>query len=91
MKEICNILPPSETQKKPQYSSSEVSDEEDEDEDIRDLEGRTYTKMGREVGVYIYICIVENCRLVQVGFFILWVLGMLIIQFMELSHAGRVL
>ncbi|GFG33910.1 hypothetical protein Cfor_01705, partial [Coptotermes formosanus] len=33
----------------PQYSSSEVSDEEDEDEDIRDLEGRTYTKMGREI------------------------------------------
>lgn len=34
----------------PQYSSSEASDdEEEEEEDIRDLEGRIYTKMGREV------------------------------------------
>jgi hypothetical protein len=39
---------PVEPQKKPQYSSSEASDDEEE-EDIRDLEGRIYTKMGREV------------------------------------------
>ncbi|XP_069682015.1 multiple PDZ domain protein-like isoform X7 [Periplaneta americana] len=34
--------------KKPQYSSSE-SDEEEEEEDVRDLEGRMYTKAGREI------------------------------------------
>jgi hypothetical protein len=42
----------SEPQKKPQrqYSSSEASDDdEEEEEDVRDLEGRIYTKMGREV------------------------------------------
>lgn len=49
-----SILPPSGPQKKPQYSSSEASDEEEEEEeDIRDLEGRTYTKMGREVCIKV--------------------------------------
>lgn len=42
-----SALRPSEPQKKPQYSSSEASDEEEED--IRDLEGRIHTKMGQEV------------------------------------------
>ncbi|XP_023705166.1 multiple PDZ domain protein isoform X5 [Cryptotermes secundus] len=42
-----SALRPSEPQKKPQYSSSEDSDEEEED--IRDLEGRIHTKMGREI------------------------------------------
>jgi hypothetical protein len=56
MQQACSTLPPSGPQKKPQYSSSEASDEEDEEEeDIRDLEGRIYTKMGREVYIYIYI------------------------------------
>lgn len=45
-----SVLHPSEPQKKPQYSSSEASDEE---EDIRDLEGRIYTKMGREVHIKV--------------------------------------
>ena len=49
MQQTISILPPSGSQKKPQYSSSEDSDEEDEEEDVRDLEGRIYTKMGREV------------------------------------------
>ena len=57
MQQTGGILPSSGSQKKPQYSSSEASDEEDEEEDIRDLEGRTYTKMGREVYIYIYIYI----------------------------------
>ena len=59
MQQIGSILPPSGSQKKPQYSSSEASDEEDEVEDIRDLEGRTYTKMGREVYkyIYMYVCV----------------------------------
>jgi hypothetical protein len=40
---------PSEPQKKPQYSSSSEASDEEEEEDIRDLEGRIYTKMGQEV------------------------------------------
>jgi hypothetical protein len=49
--QVFSALHPSEPQKKPQYSSSESSDEEEEEEDIRDLEGRTYTKMGQEVRI----------------------------------------
>jgi hypothetical protein len=47
-RQASSALRPSEPQKKPQYSSSEASDDEEE-EDIRDLEGRIYTKMGQEV------------------------------------------
>lgn len=46
-----SALCPSQLQKKPPYSSSETSDEEEEEEDIRDLEGRTFSKMGREVSI----------------------------------------
>jgi hypothetical protein len=46
-----SALRPSEPQKRPQYSSSEGSDEDEED--IRDLEGRIHTKMGQEVSIYM--------------------------------------
>ena len=64
MQQTCSILPPSGSQKKPQYSSSEASDEDDEVEDIRDLEGRTYTKMGREVDIYKFVCVGQVDQLV---------------------------
>lgn len=90
MQQTCSVLPPPGSQKKPQYSSSEASDE-DEEEDVRDLEGRIYTKMGREV--YIKVggldCVDADYCVVQVGCFMLWVIGMLFIQLRELSQAGR--
>lgn len=91
MQQTSSILPPSGPQKKPQYSSSEASDEEDEEEDIRDLEGRTYTKMGREVCIKVggLDCVDVDYCLVQVVFFMLWVIGMLFIQLRELSQAVK--
>jgi len=93
VQQTCSIiLPPSGSQKKPQYSSSEASDEEDEEEDVRDLEGRTYTKMGQEVYMKVggLDCIDVDYCVVQGGCFMLWDIGMLFIQLRELSQAGRV-
>ena len=41
------------------YSSSEASDEEDEEEDVRELEGRMFTKKGQEVSRMNTECTVE--------------------------------